>query len=29
LFSNPDLLKQLREAENSGRLLQLLSSREH
>lgn len=29
LFSDPDLLERLREAENSGRLLQLLSSREH
>lgn len=29
LFSDPDLLAKLRQAENSGRLLQLLSSREH
>lgn len=29
LFSDPDLLKKLRQAENSGTLLQLLSSTEH
>ena len=29
LFSNPKLLSQLRQAENSGTLLQLLSSTEH
>lgn len=29
LFSDPDLLKKLRQAENSGALLQLLSSTEH
>jgi len=29
LFSDPSLLKKLRQADNSGRLLQLLSSREH
>ena len=29
LFSNPTLLRQLRQAENSGTLLQLLSSTEH
>ena len=29
LFSKPELLSRLREAENSGTLLQLLSSTEH
>ena len=29
LFSDPDLLKELRQAENSGRLLQLLSHARH
>lgn len=29
LFSDPDLLRKLRQAENSGTLLQLLSSTEH
>ncbi len=29
IFSDPTLLKKLRQAENSGALLQLLSSREH
>ena len=29
LFSDPDLLQELREAKNSGRLLQLLSHAKH